>query len=51
MPDMLMGACRFLVKPDRGAGGRNTDSRDAALVLFRSIAGEDHLSQLVCNVH
>ncbi len=42
--------CRFLVKPDRGAGGRNTDSKDAALILFRSIAGAGLLSHLLCDV-
>ena len=42
--------CRFLVKPDRGAGSRDADSKDAALVLFRSIAGEHLLSQLIRNV-
>ncbi len=31
---------RFLIKPDRGASGSDTDSKEDAIVLFRSIAGE-----------
>ena len=49
MQEMLL-LCRFLIKADRGAGGNHTEGNKEAIVLFRSIAGEQPCGKHMCGL-